>query len=518
MIFKGIEIRFICKNNEQYETIGAFWDYMKRIFPDKQLRGLGYNWSDDCLSYVIGDYNQTLIFNTKEITQQYPSAKYMEIMLPDDGWQTYSCRIEKLGYLYEEIYKDGALDYEIEEIHANGDCKISIIRMEKERPTLLGLKHGAVILVDHDPAWETNAAETIRRLWDIFGSEAEDIKHVGSTSIRHIKAKPIIDIAVAVYDFDRVSALIPSLKSNGFFYRGWEGENDKQMVFKCGELVPGETDMRTVTHYVHVGLSQHGYIKKYINYRDYMNAFPAAAYEYEALKIQLANEVNAGGDFLCYHPGKGEFITRMIQTANDWDANGRKTVLELCRQRYSCRNFSDTPIPDGIITYILECSRLSASGGNAQPWKFGVVTESALIEAITEAASVNWPQPWIAKAPLLIVLCTELNDHPIADIGLKRFPSLLERMEKIDQDLLSALAMEEHQTKIPGEHMVLAAMEHGIQSTWISSVDCEKVAELLGIKGYLVSNVIAFGYPEGSGHMALKKDMEQIIFRNCFNK
>lgn len=32
----------------------------------------------------------------------------------------------------------------------------------------LGLKRGMVELVDHDPAWEVNAADTIQRLWDIL--------------------------------------------------------------------------------------------------------------------------------------------------------------------------------------------------------------------------------------------------------------------------------------------------------------------------------------------------------------
>jgi len=39
---------------------------------------------------------------------------------------------------------------------------------------------------------------------------------------------------------------------------------------------------------------------------------------------------------------------------------------------------------------MLKCARLSASGGNAQPWKFGVVTDISLIEAIAEAASANY--------------------------------------------------------------------------------------------------------------------------------
>jgi predicted transcriptional regulator YdeE len=129
MIFKGIEIRFNCKNNEQYENIGLFWDYMRKAYPGIQLRGLGYSWADDSLGYVIGDYEHSIQFDIEEIKKQYPSALYVEINLPDNGWQIFSCHINGLGQLYEQIYKDGVLDYEIEEIHSDGNCKISILRL-----------------------------------------------------------------------------------------------------------------------------------------------------------------------------------------------------------------------------------------------------------------------------------------------------------------------------------------------------------------------------------------------------
>ena len=194
----------------------------------------------------------------------------------------------------------------------------------------------------------------------------------------------------------------------------------------------------------------------------------------------------------------------------------RGALLDLLKIRYSCRDFSAKPIPAEIIRYMLECGRLSASGGNEQPWKFGVVTDAKIIEDIAKAASVNYCQKWIATAPLVIVLCTQLFDYPIADIGLNRFPSLLERMQKIDKDLLTAIGMEEHQTKIPGEHMVLAALEHGIYSTWVSSVDCERVGEIVGVRDYLVTNVIAFGYPQQLREPTPKKALDDMAFTNYF--
>jgi GrpB-like predicted nucleotidyltransferase (UPF0157 family) len=113
---------------------------------------------------------------------------------------------------------------------------------------VLGLAHGVVELADHDPEWEVNAADTIKRLWDILGSTANDIQHVGSSAIRHIKAKPVIDIAVSVRSFEEVLKLSPALEKEGFIFRGWEGNEERQPVFQCGEYIPDEKDMRFLTH------------------------------------------------------------------------------------------------------------------------------------------------------------------------------------------------------------------------------------------------------------------------------
>lgn len=50
-------------------------------------------------------------------------------------------------------------------------------------------------------------------------------------------------------------------------------------------------------------------------------------------------------------------------------------LLDLLKQRYSCRAFAPTPIPKEVIEYMLECACLSPSGGNEQPWMFGIITD-----------------------------------------------------------------------------------------------------------------------------------------------
>ena len=66
------------------------------------------------------------------------------------------------------------------------------------------MKRGTVYLEPHQSEWERSAEETIRTLKNILGSVAVDIQHIGSTSIKTISAKPIIDIAVAVNDYEPI--------------------------------------------------------------------------------------------------------------------------------------------------------------------------------------------------------------------------------------------------------------------------------------------------------------------------
>ena len=189
----------------------------------------------------------------------------------------------------------------------------------------IGLKRGEVALYDHEIEWELNATKTIDKLKEIFGDVAVDIQHIGSTSIVHIKAKPIIDITVAVRDFDDVLALSPILENEGFFFRGWEGK-ERQPVFQCGEYVSGEKDMRLLTHYIHIIKADSQQWHNYINFRDYMNACPTAANKYEALKLSLAKENKDNGDLHNYHMGKQDYISEMIQIARLWDDFGRRFI------------------------------------------------------------------------------------------------------------------------------------------------------------------------------------------------
>ena len=186
---------------------------------------------------------------------------------------------------------------------------------------VLGLNRGVIKLVEHDPKWKNAANETIKQLWQIFGSVAKDIQHIGSTAIENIKAKPIIDIGVLINDFLEVEELYSELENNGFSNRGLL-LNRQSMVFSMGEDIP--PDDRITTHYIHIVKSDDTDWRNYVIFRDYLNANASVAKAYEALKIRLASEYTYDKGRLKYTSDKSSFIDQTLYDALIWSQEQEK--------------------------------------------------------------------------------------------------------------------------------------------------------------------------------------------------
>lgn len=179
---------------------------------------------------------------------------------------------------------------------------------------MIGLERGTVKLCEHEKEWEIEARNTIFRLKQILGDVIKDIQHVGSTSIISIKAKPIIDIAVAVDDFDDIIIFEKELKDNRFYYRpNAQASIKNQLLFACGSYYEGTGEMQT--HFIHVVRTNSIDWINYINFRDYLNNTPSAAKEYEELKVSLALQAPVDKGRQKYLQGKHDFIVRTLRKA-----------------------------------------------------------------------------------------------------------------------------------------------------------------------------------------------------------
>lgn len=176
---------------------------------------------------------------------------------------------------------------------------------------MIGLKRGTVKLYPHEKEWETEAQRTIVILKNIFGDTAEDIQHVGSTSVKTIYAKPIIDIAVGVRTLNDALCLEDEMKKVGFYLRSTELES--QLLFAAGSYYVGCGDLQT--HFIHV--TQYGgkAWSDYVLFRNYLNTHIDTAKEYEALKLRLSLEAPIDAGREKYLAGKHDFIVRTLRKA-----------------------------------------------------------------------------------------------------------------------------------------------------------------------------------------------------------
>lgn len=177
---------------------------------------------------------------------------------------------------------------------------------------MLGLKRGTVQLCEHEQAWEIEAQNAILQLKEILGAVIKDIQHIGSTSIPSIKAKPIIDIAIAVDDFEDVLLLEEDLKKQGFYYRP-KVDLGEQLLFASGSYYDSTGDLQT--HFIHIVKTGSMDWRNYINFRDYLNSTPAVAKAYEDLKVLLAKQAPVDNGREKYLRGKHDFIVYTLRKA-----------------------------------------------------------------------------------------------------------------------------------------------------------------------------------------------------------
>ena len=138
-------------------------------------------------------------------------------------------------------------------------------------------------------------------------------------------------------------------------------------------------------------------------------------------------------------------------------------TFDAIRTVLAVRHFKDTPIPEPIVRQIVEAGRLTASGGNSQPWHFIVVRDKETLRRLGQLAPTG---PYIAQAPLAIVVA--MDRSPLADSDGSR-------------------AIQD---------MILAAWSQGVGSNWVGYNNLPEVNPLLGIPEEVsVLAIHLFGYP-----------------------
>jgi len=201
------------------------------------------------------------------------------------------------------------------------------------------------------------------------------------------------------------------------------------------------------------------------------------------------------------------------------------TLFEAIEKRRSVRKFKNMPVPKEIIDEMLEAARLSPSGGNAQNYTFGVVTDNDLKMQLAQAAG---NQMWIASAPVVIAGCGDISwdiaNQPEDDFGLivnyLRFGRDFVNFMKECPDRRACMKLWHNGTPcIAMEHMFLSAVSYGLSACFIGYLDVDKASEILGLpKDLACLFLLPVGYADEVPNDRALKSIEEISFYDKWDK
>ncbi|WP_254536570.1 GrpB family protein [Halomarina litorea] len=168
----------------------------------------------------------------------------------------------------------------------------------------LGLARGTVELVDHRESWHDAADREADRLRDLLGERALAIGHVGSTAVRELAAKPILDLSVAVGSLAVARDCVPLLEPAGYDHRPDDPVPDREF------LARGSQDSRT--HYLTLTPLGSGTWCDHLAFRDHLREHPETRRRYERVKRELAVRCT---DRAAYTEAKSGFVERVLRDA-----------------------------------------------------------------------------------------------------------------------------------------------------------------------------------------------------------
>ncbi len=170
------------------------------------------------------------------------------------------------------------------------------------------------------------------------------------------------------------------------------------------------------------------------------------------------------------------------------------SFLELARNRYSLRKFSNQNVEAEKTAQILAAANLAPTAHNLQPQKIYVLaSEEAL-------AKVRAATPMTYKAPLVFLVCYDKN------ISWKNTKDSC--YECYDSGEVDA--------SITATHMMMEATDLGLGSIWARAFNSKTIIEAFDLPDHIVPVcLLSVGYPAEGAHPAhlhdKRKEISEII-------
>jgi len=191
---------------------------------------------------------------------------------------------------------------------AGARCDATYNEMSMKNAELPSVEESDISVVPHDPEWARLYVQEALLLETLFGRRCAAVEHIGSTSVPHLLAKPIVDILVASVDGAAPSsAELEALAARSYVFLGederrpgrWFWRKRAGVSFNLS-LVPATSELWRDNLLV----------------RDYLRGHPLEVAQYAEVKRQAVQV--APRSLLGYQDYKREFMQGLRARALEW--------------------------------------------------------------------------------------------------------------------------------------------------------------------------------------------------------
>lgn len=164
--------------------------------------------------------------------------------------------------------------------------------------------------------------------------------------------------------------------------------------------------------------------------------------------------------------------------------------LELSKERYSVRKFSEKKVEREKLEKVLEAGRIAPTAVNNQPQKVYLIESDEAIEKLKSCTKCCF------NAKTFLLVCYD------------KTKSWKRNYDNEDGGTIDA--------SIVGAHMMLEAVEQGLGTTWVGSFDPAKISEEFELDDDIVPVALfPIGYPaedaEPSERHYIRKEIDEIV-------
>lgn len=168
------------------------------------------------------------------------------------------------------------------------------------------------------------------------------------------------------------------------------------------------------------------------------------------------------------------------------------SFLDLARDRYSCRAFSDRPVEAEKIDALLEAAVVAPTAVDKQPWHAWVVEAPDAVARLAACTRFHF------DARVIVVLGAAPEEAWVRKYDGRNFADV--------------------DASIVGTHVMLAAHDLGLGTTWVGHFNAPAVKEAFPeMAPYDLVALFPLGYPAedggpASGH-AVRKPVDELVSR-----